>query len=207
MPATLTLNKFELLWFLESVVSGSHLRWGGYEDMVNTVWPQLSESECEVIYTYAKRDLLGIVRVGSSEEHLTQVLARYNPSNQYNVRVKKGDGYETIKGAYLYQGHYYVNWYRYISDELVACAERMPFRTCGMDSCPFAKECRRRFFKGTFGTQEEELQISEIPASSGARCDFFLDMDGDGEIYASGDDKNGLASTCTTDGVQCAQRG
>ena len=207
MPATLTLNKFELLWYLESVVRGSHLRWGGYEDMVNTVWLQLSDSECEVIYTYAKRDLLGIVRGGSSEEHLMQVLARYNPSNQYNVRVKNGDGYETIKGAYLYKGHYYVNWYKYIADELVACAERVPFRTCGFDSCPFAKECRRHFFRGTFGAQEVELQASEVPVFSGTKCDFFLDMDGDGEINASGDEKIGRAPTCTADCTQCAQKG
>ena len=38
-------------------MSGSHLRWNVYEDMVNKVWPQCSEQERRNIWLIMRRDL------------------------------------------------------------------------------------------------------------------------------------------------------
>lgn len=54
---TLTLDWHEVLWFLRGAMSGSHLRWSAYEDMVNRVWPQCSEQERRNIFLIMRRDL------------------------------------------------------------------------------------------------------------------------------------------------------
>lgn len=54
---TLTLDWHEVLWFLSGAMSGSHLRWSAYEDMVNRVWPQCTEQERRSIFFVMRRDL------------------------------------------------------------------------------------------------------------------------------------------------------
>ena len=54
---TLTLDWHEVLWWLQGAMSGSHLRWFAYEDMVNRVWPQCSEQERRNIFWIMRRDL------------------------------------------------------------------------------------------------------------------------------------------------------
>jgi hypothetical protein len=54
---TLTLDWHEVLWFLAGAMSGSHLRWSAYEDMVNRVWPQCTEQERRSIFLIMRRDL------------------------------------------------------------------------------------------------------------------------------------------------------
>ena len=54
---TLTLDWHEVLWFLQGAMSGSHLRWSAYEDMVNRVWPQCTEQERRSIFFIMRRDL------------------------------------------------------------------------------------------------------------------------------------------------------
>lgn len=53
----LTLDWHEILWWLSGAMSGSHLRWSAYEDMVNSVWPQCSEQERRCIFFIMRRDL------------------------------------------------------------------------------------------------------------------------------------------------------
>jgi len=54
---TLTLDWHEILWWLSGAMSGSHLRWSTYEDMVNRVWPQCTEQERRSIFFVMRRDL------------------------------------------------------------------------------------------------------------------------------------------------------
>jgi len=42
---------------MQGGMSGSHLRWNVYEDMVNKVWPQCSEQERRNIWLIMRRDL------------------------------------------------------------------------------------------------------------------------------------------------------
>lgn len=54
---TLNLDWHEVLWWLQGAMSGSHLRWSAYEDMVNRVWPQCDEQERRNIFWIMRRDL------------------------------------------------------------------------------------------------------------------------------------------------------
>ena len=53
----LTLEWNEVLWWMQGGMSGSHLRWSVYEDMVNKVWPQCSEQERRNLWFIMRRDL------------------------------------------------------------------------------------------------------------------------------------------------------
>ena len=54
---TLNLDWREVLWWMQGGMSGSHLRWSVYEDMVNRVWPQCSEQERRSMWFIMRRDL------------------------------------------------------------------------------------------------------------------------------------------------------
>ena len=54
---TLTLDWREVLWWMQGGMSGSHIRWSVYEDMVNKVWPQCSEQERRNLWLIMRRDL------------------------------------------------------------------------------------------------------------------------------------------------------
>ncbi len=90
----------EVLWWMQGGMAGSHLRWSVYEDMVNKVWPQCTEQERRNIHYIMERDFGTYWRNSEgdwkpeSEIHdqtpwmyFRQVLARFNPDNQYAVTM------------------------------------------------------------------------------------------------------------------------
>jgi hypothetical protein len=54
---TLNLDWREVLWWMKGGMTGSHLCWNVYEDMVNRVWPQCSEQERRNLWLIMRRDL------------------------------------------------------------------------------------------------------------------------------------------------------
>lgn len=109
---TLTLEWREVLWWMQGGMSGSHLRWSVYDDMVNKVWPQCSEQERRNMWFVMRRDLGSYWRPdgwsgfdmrtahGEGEwkpeneiydktpwTYFRQVLARFDPENQYAVTL------------------------------------------------------------------------------------------------------------------------
>lgn len=116
---TLNLDWREALWWMQGGMAGSHLRWSVYEEMVNKVWPQCSEQERRNIWLIMRRDLGWSWRPDewNGHEHMQdkgegpwrddildktpweyfrQVLARFDPDNQYAIemRVKSSDELE-----------------------------------------------------------------------------------------------------------------
>ena len=109
---TLTLDYREVLWWLRGGMSGSHVCWDVYRDMVNRVWPQCTEQERRNIHYLIRRDLGDYWRpecwsgytppfTGDGEwkpeeeifdktpwMYFRHVLARFDPDNQYAVTVK-----------------------------------------------------------------------------------------------------------------------
>lgn len=105
----MNLEYREVLWWMQGGMSGSHLRWSVYEDMVNKVWPQCSEQERRNLWLFMRRDLgywwrpdgwqgIDFDKPGEGEwrEDITdetpwmyfrQVLARFDPDNQYAVTM------------------------------------------------------------------------------------------------------------------------
>lgn len=129
---TLNLDWHEVLWWMQGGMSGSHLRWSVYEDMVNRVWPQCSEQERRNLWYIMRRDLgwywrpdgwSGFDRDTAHGEgewkandegyaidyknpdakphkaitdltpwmYFRQVLARFDPENQYAVTMRYPD--------------------------------------------------------------------------------------------------------------------
>ena len=107
----LSLDWHEVLWWMRGGMAGSHLRWNVYEDMVNKVWPQASEQERRNMFLIMRRDLGTCWRPKEWNGHahmeesgegpwrddiydkyplemFRQVLARFNPNNQYAVTLK-----------------------------------------------------------------------------------------------------------------------
>lgn len=122
---TLALDWREVLWWMQGGMSGSHLRWSVYEDMINKVWPQCTEQERRNIWLIMRRDLGSYWRpdewsgfdlanahgegewkptvLSYSDDkrydpakvitditpwmYFRQVLARFDPENQYAVTI------------------------------------------------------------------------------------------------------------------------
>ena len=98
---TLNLDWREVLWWMQGGMAGSHLRWNVYEDMVNRVWPQCSAQERRNIHYIMERDFGTYWRNSEGDwkpeseifdktpfEYFKQVLARFDPDNQYAVTMR-----------------------------------------------------------------------------------------------------------------------
>jgi hypothetical protein len=180
MAAKLSLDRFQLLWYLEGAARGSHLRWDIYPIFVNDVFPQLNESERECIYTYAKRDLSSIFSVkyadDTAKSYFQQMLARYNPANQYKVSVAK-DCVKKVVQAYMWNGEYYVNWARRCAREYIKKVEHLPYRKCRNIACEMRESCLR------YTDYQEGDKVMDGPEVWGCKnCDLIIEKDY-GELY------------------------
>lgn len=110
----LELGWREVLWWMQGGMAGSHLRWSVYEDMVNKVWPQCTEQERRNIHYIMERDFGTYWRNSGGDwkpeseifdktprEYFRQVLARFDPDNQYAVplRVENELMYRCLKNV------------------------------------------------------------------------------------------------------------
>ena len=150
MSATLKLDRFQLMWLAEGAIGKSHLRWDVYPMFVNDVWPQLTESEREAIFTYIKRDSswhFNNERPHGDEtakQYFLQMLARFNPANQYVVTLKEGRKKAiVVNDAYYFDGKYYVGWQRYCAPEYIVKVEQKPFLKCSNRFCIARNMCVR----------------------------------------------------------------
>jgi len=179
MSATLTLDRFELMWLCEGAIGKSHLRWGIYSLMVDSVWPQLTDLEREAIFTYIKRDNSWLFK-GDTDRYETprnyylQMLARYNPANQFKITLKDGR-MKVTEDAYKWNGRYYVSWQRFCDPDHIRSIEQKPYRKCTNDRCDSAANdtCLR------YKTHNE----GDILLSCGApykckHCDFVIACEG-----------------------------
>ncbi len=177
MAAILTLDKFRLMWLCEGAIGKSHLRWDIYDMMVNDVWPQLNEAEREFIYAYVKRDLSwhfeGEFVDKTPHEYFMQMLARYNPANQYRVTVKDGrKKAQIVEDAYLYDGKYYIGWQRYCAPEYIKEVERKPYNKCTNRFCNARNLCLRNI---EHEVGDELLRDNSDWACE--KCDFIIEKE------------------------------
>ena len=159
----LQLEWREVLWWMQGGMAGSHLRWSVYEDMVNKVWPQCTEQERRNIHYIMERDFGTYWRNSEGDwkpeseifnktpfEYFRQVLARFDPDNQYAVTMKcksseaishscvwrysqpcasgdhwKSDTFETTVRTYKWQDEYRIDWERRCSETYIVKIEKM----------------------------------------------------------------------------------
>lgn len=175
MAATLRLDKFSLMYLIEGAVGKSHLRWDIYPMMVNDVWPQLTESEREFIFTYVKRDDSWYFCDEkqyidkTAKEYYLQMLARYNPANQFIVTLKNGRKKQVADNAYYWDEKYYVGWQWYCAPENVVKVEQKPYNKCKNAQCKLKDICLRYL---TF--KDGDKMLDEAGAWVCEHCDFLI---------------------------------
>ena len=174
MAARLTLNKFELMWLFEGAVGKSHLRWDIYPMFADTIYRQLNDDEREFLYTYIKRDTswywegehVDIV----AHKYWLQVLARYNPANQYEVTLKGLDGEEIVAdNAYYWDGKYHVGWHRYCDSECIIKVMHKPYKKCINTLCKAKDACIR------FTKHKEGDNVLDNVNWRCDKCDFIIE--------------------------------
>lgn len=180
MAAILSLDRFELMWLVEGAVGKSHLRWGIYDMMVNDVWPQLNDNEREFLYTYIKRDLSWHFENSTDttpRDYFYQMLARYNPANQYRVTLKRGREKSVVEeNAYLWNDKYYVGWQRYCAPEYVKKVERKSYYICENLYC-MAKDHCLRFLERDSKWAKTECGRGVQLSTPRDNCDFYIPLD------------------------------
>lgn len=172
--ALVKLDKFEILWLCEGAIGKSHLRWGIYEKMVNEVFPILTEGEREFIYTYLKRDTAWIWErktLGDTTpyEYWLQTLARFNPTNQFRVTLKKGRKKEVVD-AYFWDGKYYTSWNRYCAPEYIKDILQLSYKKCSNKWCNAKMLCKRFVMNPTL----DDKLIGNMDCWACDKCDFII---------------------------------
>lgn len=177
MSATLNLDKFKLMWLFEGACGRSHLRWDIYEMFVNDIFPQLDDAEREFLYTYIKRDTSWHwenkeYRDQTPYEYWQQVLARFNPANQYRITMKKGREKKVVEeNAYLWDGKFYVAWNRFCDSQYIKNVEHKPYKKCVNNLCKSKNMCLR------FNTFKEGDDVSRDNPTlwNCDRCDLIIE--------------------------------
>ena len=87
------LDIFGLWYFLESCLRGSHLRSGYVQDFTDVYFEKLTPEERKFLYDSALDKLYdGEFKPDNTMcGHDVWLMARYNPDNQYSVKVKGCD--------------------------------------------------------------------------------------------------------------------
>lgn len=178
MSATLNLDRFQLMWLCEGAMGKSHLRWDIYPMMVNDVWPQLSDGEREAIFAYIKRDESwkfndNLEYDETPRKYFLQMLARYNPANQYIVTLKDGRKKQVADNAYLWNGKYYVGWQRYCAPENIVNVEQKPYKMCSNEWCKARQACLR------FPSIDGDIMLNDNRHYLCNSCDFFIAKGGE----------------------------
>lgn len=182
--AKLNLDRFQLLWFCEGFIGKSHLRWDGYQIMVDKVFPQLTDKEREFIYTYVKRDFKWHWEDKkfldeTPYRYWLQMLARFNPANQVHVWLKDG----TEVDAYRWDGHYYIGWQRYCADDAIVRMESKPYTMCRNTLCRNNMDCIRF-------TQRKEGDVADPNIWITDKCDLLI-SDGSESGYEEKEEDDG----------------
>lgn len=176
MAAKIKLDKFQLMWLFEGAAGKSHLRWDIYQMFIDDIYPQLDDNEREFLYIYIKRDTSWMwENRGKADEtpynYWLQVLARYNPSNQFIVTAEYNGEKET-KDAYLWDGKYYVGYNNYFANEYIVNVEQKPYKKCLNELCGKHQQCKR-YTTHKFGDEV----IDELKSYYCNKCDMLIEDD------------------------------
>lgn len=187
------MDAFDLLDWMDGCAGRSHLRQGIWARAIDEFFSELTQAQREKIYTYAKRDLLErfiprlckicVIEKPGLEEFL-QFLSRYNPNNQYVVKLEKevkGKVEKDTAHAYKYNDMYMVGSNKWCAPKAIKSVRKTPIKNlCNNEYCLLADECARYnklrgtrriqhincdefIFKGTtHGVDPEKLKVQKL---------------------------------------------
>ncbi len=114
------LDKFGLWYFLESCLRGSHLRSSHVQDFTDVYFDKLTPSERKFLYDCVLDKLHdGEFKPDSCMcGHDTWFMARYNPDNQYSVKVKGCDK-EVLAFKLPNDDTYYIGEHAHINESYI----------------------------------------------------------------------------------------
>ena len=123
------LDKFELLYYLEGCVRGSHLRQGVWRRFIDEFYDKLTVEERLFLFHYSVRDLWQIFNEpycsGGShygKDDFNMFVSRLNPYNKYNITVSN-DGSTKVFDCFWFDGNFYTGFNRFINNEYIKNVE------------------------------------------------------------------------------------
>lgn len=113
------LDRFELLYFIEGCLIGSHLRQDIWSRCINEFYPKLSDEDRNFVFHYSVRDFTGRVRRDYKND-FDKFISRFNPDNQYKVGVRGGYTLDAFK----YKDEYYTSYSTIINSDFITNTEK-----------------------------------------------------------------------------------
>lgn len=177
------LDQFEMLYLLEGVSIGSHLRQHIWQRAVDQWYPEMEPKYAQTVFTYSRRDIspkYETKKFGDSEhtpfgaEDFKKFLAAFNPANRYLVSSKCGRKKEKDTPCFLYDGKYHVKMNTWVGSEFITEVKHCPFERCMNYLCGKKDKCAR-FTEDEDLVDESGIFGSACPQKDG--CDFILDTD------------------------------
>lgn len=113
------LDRFGLWYLLESCLRGSHLRSGIVKDFTDHYFERLTPGERKFLYEQALDKIYDgeFKPMSTMCEHDTWFMARYNPDNQYLIKIK---GYKDAVGFKMpNEDAYYIAERTRINDDFI----------------------------------------------------------------------------------------
>ena len=148
----------------------SHLRWGGYDKVIDEVYPQLESSDKDFLYGIIMRDLSDRVRDGVEREYFEMMMARLDPSNQYDVLMASGLRDGLLAHAFKWEGKYYVGSRKYCAEELILSVTPRPYLRCLNNGCAHSSRCKRYL---TYKEGDKVLEGHDLVWGCD-KCDYLL---------------------------------
>lgn len=177
------LDMFEMLYLLEGVSIGSHLRQHIWKRAVDEWYKDMDPKYAETVFTYSRRDISPKYepRMMSGSEYkpfgaedFKTFLAAFNPANRYIVTAKCGDNIEKDTPCFMYDGKYHVKMDTWICEKYITEVKHLQYERCMNHLCGKKDKCARY-------TDNENMVDKSSPFSTVYSqkdgCDFILDID------------------------------
>ena len=177
------LDQFEMLYLLEGVSIGSHLRQHIWTRAVDNWYNEMEPSYAETVFTYSRRDIspkyeprtIGdTLHTPFGAEEFNKFLACFNPANRYLVSAKCGKHKEKDVPCFLYNGTYHTKMNTWMAREYITDIKHVPFEKCCNTLCGMKDKCAR--FTEDSDEVEKEGRFDGVYHQKYG-CDFILDTD------------------------------
>ena len=124
--STFKIDFFELAFLAEACIPPRPIaRAMFWQSLTDKYWYQLTEGERAHLFEWLQKSW--VYEESLKEEEDTQVFhARFNPDNQYSIKVNFNGG-ESEYRAFKLNDNYYIGRNRWVADEYIVSIEKLPY--------------------------------------------------------------------------------